>query len=315
MDELDVKIFRALMSESVVAPSNAQVGSSLRAIAARLGADDATVSYRYKKLRQSGCMSAWQLTINPAFFGYKMAIVTAAVESESSKSDMMRKLRLVREVIALTNFYGKSLAVLIMYNTDESRSRSVELVSRITNAEGITLSRMALPRSGTERLTETDVAIIRALSKNARKSAVLVAKEVGLSTKTVRNRADRLRRENTIYPLPILNMGSIPGFIPVQLSYAYSNGDAKALVDRAMISHFDANYLWSGFSDPENGYIMLSAPTMADVQKFSEWARSQQGIASARVDIPMDNSMFPEKLIELLEHGDVRVSARRTAVG
>jgi DNA-binding Lrp family transcriptional regulator len=313
MDELDVKIFRALISESVVSPSNMQVSSSLRTIATRLGADDATVSYRYKRLQDSGCMSAWQLTINPAFFGCSMANVTVEVQPESSKADMIRKLKLLHEVIALSDFYGKALTVLIMYGTDESRSRTVELISRITNAERITQSRMALPKSGTERLTETDLAIIRALSKDARKSAVRVAKELGISTKTVRNRVDRLRRENTIYSLPILNMGSIPGFIPVQLSYTYSSSGAKALVDRAMLSHFDASYLWGGFSDPENGYLMLSAPTMADVQRFLEWAKSQQGIAGARVDIPTDSSMFPEKLIELLEQRDERAAVQRKA--
>ena len=44
MDDLDVKILRALMSEGAVAPSDAQVRSSLRSIAARLGADDMTVN-------------------------------------------------------------------------------------------------------------------------------------------------------------------------------------------------------------------------------------------------------------------------------
>ena len=48
MDELDVKILRALMSEGAVAPSDTQVRSSLRSIAARLGADDMTVNYRYR---------------------------------------------------------------------------------------------------------------------------------------------------------------------------------------------------------------------------------------------------------------------------
>ena len=72
-----------------------------------------------------------------------------------------------------------------MYNSDKSYSRTVELISRITNGETMIKAKMALPRSETERLTETDVAIIRALSKDARKPYVLVAKELGLSTKTV----------------------------------------------------------------------------------------------------------------------------------
>ena len=72
---------------------------------------------------------------------------------------------------------------------------------------------------------------------------------------------EKLRRENTIFTLPNLNLGGIPGSIAVYLSYTYSNREAKGSVDREVLSHFDANYLWGGFSDPERGFIMLSAPS------------------------------------------------------
>jgi hypothetical protein len=67
-----------------------------------------------------------------------------------------------------------------------------------------------------------------------------------------------------------------------------------------VLSHFDANYFWGGFSNPERGFIVLSAPTTADVQKFLDWAREQPGIASAEVDIPTELISLPEKLRELL---------------
>jgi DNA-binding Lrp family transcriptional regulator len=301
VDNLDVRILRDLISESAVAPSNLKVKSSLRAISKRLGADDMTVDYRYKKLQETGFLSMWTLLVNPTFFGYRVAHAMVDVQAESAKSDMIRKLKLVQEITGIVNFYGRGLVVFMIYNGDESRSRTIELVSRITNAEKITLSRMALPRSETKHLTQTDVEIIRALSKDARKSAPLVAKELGLSAKTVRKRVDRLRRENTIFPFPILSIESIPGFIPIYLSYAYASNDAKASVDRAMLSHFDANFLTSALSDQDTGQVVLSASTIADVQAFLEWAKSQPGIASARVDIPTKTLMFPEKLIELLE--------------
>jgi hypothetical protein len=214
---------------------------------------------------------------------------------------MIRKLRLVNEITGMVNFYGKALRIFMIYNGDESRSRTVELISRITNAERVTQCRMPLPRGETKNLMETDVAIIRALSKDARKSSVLVGKEIGLSAKTVRKRVDRLRKENTILPLPIINIESIPGLIPIYLTYTYSHSGDKASVDRAILSHFDANYLYGSFADLDLGNVVLGASTMADVQKFLDWAKSQPGIASARVDIATETFMFPEKLTELLE--------------
>lgn len=289
------------MSESTAAGSGAQFRSTLRTIASRLGADDTTVRNRYTRLQESGAMSGWQLIINPAFFGCRMGDIMVDVQPESAKADMIRKIKLVDSVVTLTNFYGKALRVLVMYNSDRSYSRTVELISRITNGETMIKAKMALPRSETERLTGTDVAIIRALSEDARKPYVLVARELGLSTRTVRNRVDRLRKENTIFTLPSLNVGRVHGLVPVLLSYVYSDNEAKGSVDRAILSHFEGRYLWAGFSDPNSGFVMLSAPTMADVQGFLERAKSQPGISSARIDIPTDQFSFPEKLMELLE--------------
>lgn len=300
MDEFDVKILRALITENAVSPSKPQLKSSLRAIASRLGSDHTTVNYRYRKLQQLGYMSVWQLVVNPTFFGCKMLRLMVDVQPEAAKGDMIRKLKLIQGVIVLLNFNGRALGIMTMYNSDESRRRTVELISRITNAENLTQTPMVLPRSETNRLTETDVSIIRALSKDARKSPVLVARELGLSSKTVRKRVDKLRRENTIFPLLDLNIGSIPGLIPVLLSYSYSNRDAKDSVDQEVRSHFEASYLWGPWGDLENGFIMLRAPAAKDIQRFLDWATSQRGIASARVDIQTEQLSFPEKLSELL---------------
>ncbi|HKW05863.1 MAG TPA: AsnC family transcriptional regulator, partial [Nitrososphaerales archaeon] len=299
MDELDVKILRALISESAIAPSNIQINTSIRKIAKRLGADDMTVSIRFRKLQDSGCMSVWKLAVNPTFFGYNMLDVMVDVEPESGKADMIRKLKLVHEIIVIVNFYGKGLKIIMLYNGEKSRSRTVELISRITNAEKVTLYRIALPRSETAHLTETDLAIVLALADDARKSPVLVAKQLGLSTRTVSNRIEKLRKEKTLFTLPNLSLDNLPGVITVYLSYSYTNKEMKGSVDRVLLSHFDPNYLWGGFSDTEQGYLVLNAATMADVERFLEWTREQPGIVSVQVNIPVKLISFPEKLAEL----------------
>lgn len=71
-------------------------------------------------------------------------------------------------------------------------------------------------------------------------------------------------------------------------------------MDRAVLSHFKASCLSVRFADPANGWVFVSASIMADVQSFLEWARSQPGVTSARVDLLTKTLMFPEKLTELL---------------
>ena len=311
MDELDVKILRALISESAIAQSNSMVRLSLRRIASRLGADDMTVSNRFRRLQESGCMSRWQLLVNPSYFGYGILDIVVRVLPESGKADMIRKIRLIHGVFAIQNFHGNALKILMLVDSDAARSRAVELISRITNAESITTSRMPMPRSETKRLTKTDVAIVKALSGDARKSSAFLAKELGLSSRTVRNRVKRLRSENTMFALPNLNLEGIEGSIAAYLSYTYTNESAKGAVDRSVLSRFDSNYLWGGFSNKERGFVVLSFSTLKDVQKALDWAREQPGIAGAEVDLMTNLYYVPQTFKELL--GSKRLEAASIA--
>jgi DNA-binding Lrp family transcriptional regulator len=114
-----------------------QVNESLRSIAARMRADDKTVNYRYKRLQESGALSGWQLIVNPAFFGCELMDLTVDAQPESAKSDMIRKLKLVHEIVGMFDYYGRALKLIVMFNSAESRPRIIELISRITNPERI----------------------------------------------------------------------------------------------------------------------------------------------------------------------------------
>ena len=300
MDELDVKILRSLISESVIAPSNIQLTSSLREIARKLNSDDMTIWKRFKKLQDAGYMSVWRLVVNPTMFGYMALDVRVEVQPESAKAEMIRKLGLVDGVIRIAEFYGPGLQILLLYNSEESRSRTIELISRITNTEKMRQFRHSLPMSLTKRLTETDMAIIHALTMDARKPYVTVAKELGFSSRTVKSRIDKLRSERTLFAVPELKMGDIPGLIPVVIYYSYVEGGVKDSVDRAMVSHFDASYLWGMFSVPDQAYIVLSLSSMAEVQRSLNWTMEQPGVAVAQLDILVAVTGFPEKLGELV---------------
>jgi DNA-binding Lrp family transcriptional regulator len=93
-----------------------QVSSSLRPIASRLGTDDTTVRYRYKRLEESGFLSGWQLLVNPTFYGCRMMDVTVDAQPESGKQDMIRKLKLIHEVAAIYDFYGRAMKIAVMYS-------------------------------------------------------------------------------------------------------------------------------------------------------------------------------------------------------
>ena len=258
-----------------------------------------TVRNRFKRLQESGALSIWQVIVNPTLFGFRILEVLIDVEPESAKGDMIRKLKLVHGIFVIVNFYGKAIKLILGYDSEEMRSRTIELISRITNAENLTIFHIQFPLSETKFLTQNDKAIISALSSNARKSSLQVAEELGLSSKTVRNSIAKLRREKTLFNLPNTNLGDISNLIPIHLTYAYSNREAKPPVDEAMCSHFDSSYLWGEFTDPDRGYLILSAQKMTDVGLSLAWAKDQPGVTGARADIFHEVIRLSDKLKEL----------------
>ena len=103
-----------------------------------------------------------------------------------------------------------------------------------------------------------------------------------------------------LFSLPNTNLGDISNFIPIHLSYVYSNAETKPIVDEAMCSHFDSSYLWGEFTDPDRGYVILGGQKMTDVQPSLDWAEDLPGVASARVDLFLDVIRFTNKLKELV---------------
>ncbi|MGH9989022.1 MAG: hypothetical protein ACREAS_01155, partial [Nitrososphaera sp.] len=68
------------------------------------------------------------------------------------------------------------------------------------------------------------------------------------------------------------------------------------------------------FYDPDQGSILLNAPTMGDVPRILEWAKAQSGIASARIDFPTEQFSYPEKFLELLQFGNEEAALQRNAI-
>lgn len=301
MDEFDVRIFRALLTNTLSAPFSTNLKPSLREVARKLQIDDVTVRNRFKRFQEKGFLSGWKVFPNPNLFGYRMMNILVDIPSKSPKEDMIRKLKLVHGIFVILDYHGDSLGIVLFYESDQSLSRTVKLISRITNAENITQFRAFFRSEQTNRLTDTDWAIMRNIETDALKSHVQIAKELGFTARTVKNRLQRLESQHALVIPPVLDIASIDRMIGLVLYYSYTRQEMKNEVDQAILSHFDGSYLWARLTDPERAYLILVAPTMASVKAYLEWTKQQQGVASARAEIVTESINLWEKVSELFQ--------------
>ena len=295
MDELDVRIFRALLTDKLSAPFSTHVRASLRQVARDLGVDDVTVRNRFKRFQERGFLSGWRLLPNPNLFGCGYSVLLVDIPPKSSKDDLVERLSSVPGVVVILEYYGDSLGVNLFHDSEQSLARTIESISRITNAEGITRFRVFFPPPQGTHLTDTDWAIIENMGGDAWKSHVQVAKELKFTARTVKNRLERLQAQNALVIPPAIDIASLDRTIGVVLFYSYSRKEEKRAVDSAMLAQFDGSYLWARMTDPERAYLILVAPTMASVKAYLDWARQRPGIASARAEIVVESLNFWDK--------------------
>jgi len=301
MDELDIRIFRALTSDHMKPSYFTPLKISLRDIARKLQVDDVTVRNRYKRLQEKGILSGWKVFPNPSLFGYSLISMLVDTPPKSPKDDMIRKLKLVHGIVGIFDLYGDSLGVNLLFDSDASLSRTIELISRITSAENILQTRVASPAARINHLTDTDWAIILSLEEDASKSYVQVAKELGVTARTVKNRLLRLETNRALIIGPTIAVAAIDGMIGLILYYSYTKSELKDVVDEAILSRFDGSYLWATLTDPNRAYLILVAPTMASVKSYLKWTKQQPGVASARAEIVVEDIPSWNKGIEIFQ--------------
>ncbi len=264
--------------------------------------DDMTTSNRLKKLRKMGLLPRLRLLPNPGLFGYGMKAILIDMPSKSPKDNAIKQLMLIQGMVVILNFYGDSLGIILFYHGDDALRKALEGISRITHAERLTQIQMLFPKPETERLSETDWAIIRSMKGDVSKSPQAVSRETGFTRRTVRNRLEKLQREKALMITGNTNIAAVEGMIPSILHYNYTSREVKSSVDKAMLVHFEKNYLWARLTDPQVGYLVILAPSMRFVQDSLSWARGQSGVGSARIEVVVDVIDLWDRAAELFMH-------------
>ncbi len=176
--------------------------------------------------------------------------------------------------------------MILRYHDETEVKREVDLLLRIARAEWRVVGRVPFPPCAL-RLSASDWAILRSLQDDPRKPAAIVSREVGLSTRTVRRRIQRLTDGQAVFALPELRPGALRGTLMCGL-YATYPGDRKASVDARVSANLD-ECLWHVFHmlPYQPGGLFpclynLFLPNLARFREILRWAHDLPGVAECR---------------------------------
>jgi DNA-binding Lrp family transcriptional regulator len=286
LDRLDLDILKSLLLNNGVPPGNPVLRKSFRALAKELGVDQGTIRKRMRTLQEQHVLKGWYLGTTPGLTGHDVVYSWLRVEGEDSKDRVIEKLLGMKEVERVCNYLGPKISIVLFCKKGTDQDTAIERLGRQADL-GVALHKQGLGRTPIFQPKGTELAVIESLRRDPWKPYSVVAKEVGVSSRTVKRIISRLSEEGVAYMLPIIDLKALQGIVPVELVVDYSSPELKTAVNERILPYVKE---WVVFSDTGGpfGYFALAVPNVSQVEQIARWVRRQEGVADSHADVLQD---------------------------
>jgi DNA-binding Lrp family transcriptional regulator len=192
-----------------------------------------------------------------------------------------------------------SVGVIFCYRHDESPQKKADLISTVAGARGAKLTRIPFPKS-TISLSKSDWMIISRLRRNVDLSFAEISEELGISTRTVRRRMDRMTRGGVIFTLASVDVTAIRECFLADLVIEYGSPGAKAKINKVLFELLEPYYFSAGLWD-DYSLFSLILPSVTSSREILEAVRKERGIKSAMMELVEDRYEFYDYVYEAVD--------------
>ena len=282
MDQLDFKIFKSIGFR----PFGPDAGDLSRlnpwVIAKKVGADGSTVKLRLKNMSKSGFIKYFQIYPNYRLLGINDSAYSFQLDDVLEKKEILEKCSLVDGVTEIHNFIGRIICVDFTYQDSRDERRRLDLFRNLTHCDSPQKFYDRVMPEVNIKLTSIDWQIIKALRYDAFKPLSKVAKELGLTAKTVRKRFDRMAQNNAVIIVPLINPAEIPDTVTHAMLLFPSPSEREEVMRRAM-EIFGSSCFMVFTSSQGNSMLCLAARTLAETEENLIRARKIQGMIDVKL--------------------------------
>ena len=286
MDKVDLGILKELLVNNGIPPGTRVLRRSFRSMAKDLGVDQGTIRSRIKKFQEQRVLRGWYLGSSPGLTGQSVIYAWLKVEPESSKEDVIEKLLSEEDIERVCNYFGPKVSFVLLHKTMPNPDAALGRLASLTGL-GKSVHQQAAIRVPPYEIKQTDAALIDVLRRDAWMPDSVVAKELGVSTKTVKRRVTRLTEDGAIYMLPIIDLKALQGIIPMELVVDYASLESRAEVNGLILSRLQENLIFSNYKGPY-GYFALAVPNISQVELITRWVKQLKGVRDVHSDALQD---------------------------
>jgi DNA-binding Lrp family transcriptional regulator len=259
--------------------------TSHNSIGSQIGLTAKSVKARVKNMIKSGVIERFVVRVNPAYFGYRTALILTKTNNGITKDEVVQRVKQFGDIAYHVHHMGRTSVAALLIKKSLNDNFIKSLNDHLIPATVVNISVAEL--SVYKDLSETDLRIVKCLLlSGARTDVSDIAKEVGISEKTTTRRLDRMKDgrflDFSIQCSPAAMIGYIQFAIPITVGKSqYHN------VLERMYSEFQKNILYGpSVIEPEDRLIfVLFVENVFTVDSVMDRVNSFEGVKSADVFI------------------------------
>lgn len=283
MDGLDVRILRELTQATGVLPARLGFRASYRTIARALDVSPGTVRNRVHRMTAEGVLMGTSVYGNPSLLGLEAAAYAVEVSPDRKKTEVVERLRRLDNIYFIQNFRGNLLGLTFVFPDDVARAKTIGAIQRITGARGGVFSRVLYPPCHV-RPTQPEWRLLSRLMRESFSTYAALARELGVSIRTVKRGVAKLVHGRALLSVPTLNYRALSGCVPVDLVVAFTSPAARHEAERKVLAMVGDMMIFAGLW-ADFGLYSLLLPGVSTATHLAEEVPRIPGVGMARVEI------------------------------
>ena len=307
IDPLDVDILREMYRTRAVTVAGVDPRLNVSHIARRLRTSRNRIARRLRLWSEVGFIRRYDVWPNPALFHLLGWSVNLQFSDRLGKPEVFERLGTVDGVVSAVEFLGDWTAVQFVTPDEETGRRRKEIFRHLKGVEAVEELYPWRPLPPRAPLSPLDLRILRALRERPRGSLTEIARTVGISTRTMTTRYERLVDSWSVWFVPVFDFTQLPLPI-VSVNVDLEPGASGQRVADAVLKQYPwtLEFGWGEFGPPETEAfktLFVTLPSVGAIEDLERLVRSVPGTKNVEVLVMLRTHSFPRWFDELLARG------------
>lgn len=244
MDALDVRILRTMGTVPYVPRPKDPDAFKTSHIAENVGTTARTVRTRLRAMEEESVILGYQILPNLAHLGLTAEGYFFVVTDEAAKNETIEAALDLPRMMAVHDFLGEGVCFEFAFTDSDERAETLGTLSKLTGDPNPRRFYDGVMPVVDRELTNLDWRILASLRWEATKRLREVAKEVGVTRRTVKRHYDRMAREGSFVPVALMDPSRATGLLLFELLFFFDPDHDRSAAETILEAYRD-HYLFS----------------------------------------------------------------------